>query len=608
MRKRSFGVMVLCLVILSFIITGCEENIPDETPPVVLKPQRAIPVSPTSDPSKVVVLDSYTDDAYNYYLINGGYVLNTYIGTMQEVHYNGVTQMTSSSIPITEENITKFLKQTVTNSYSDTSKYFTNSDLNVGYDWIGMNFKIEQESKRDSTSVKYTEDSFKTVKKIMQENSITFTVGLQGEPAGWYRYSLYMICDIYFLVITSTDNEELLSFECIAYARGDTIQPYFEYSDDGIFDYTPENSKLLSLPEEFWKTIPQPIHDVDNNFSGRISAGQMNTLVIDNEGNLYVFGNNILLPQRIKPGTKFKTVCAGYDHSLALDIEGNLWAWGANDRGQLGDGTYIKRTEPVRVREGTKFIKISAGYDHSMAIDAEGSLWLWGDNNDGELGNGRMSFRQPFPEKMWWDTGFIAIAAGYDFSLAIDAEGKLWPWGDGSSGQHGNSTEDSTVRPENQVKSATPYEPEVLFKSVSVQYKNVSAIDTEDNVWTWGNRNPTPMRISGTKFKKASAGNGFHLAIDKNSNLWVWGNNYFGNLGTGKIVRTSNEKDQIHVNESYPVLTVRSDVKFVEVSAGVNHSIAMDIQGRIWGWGDNSYRQLGKGDTETIIIPVLIFN
>lgn len=48
--------------------------------------------------------------------------------------------------------------------------------------------------------------------------------------------------------------------------------------------------------------------------------------------------------------------------------------------------------------------------------------------------------------------------------------------------------------------------------------------------------------------------------------------------------------------------------KVVKISAGQRHSMAVDVNNKLWGWGINSNRQLGTGNTEHCKKPELIWN
>ena len=60
---------------------------------------------------------------------------------------------------------------------------------------------------------------------------------------------------------------------------------------------------------------------------------------------------------------------------------------GRNSSGQLGDGTFDDRLEPVLIRDaGVVFAEARAS--HSHFIDQDGALWSMGNNSSGQLGDG----------------------------------------------------------------------------------------------------------------------------------------------------------------------------------------------------------------------------
>ena len=77
--------------------------------------------------------------------------------------------------------------------------------------------------------------------------------------------------------------------------------------------------------------------------------------------------------------------------SLAVGSDGNTYAWGHNTSGQLGNGTRsgfnganpvpgcaCDPNNPEDTSKSLKSVPISAGFEHSMAIDAQGNTWSWG--------------------------------------------------------------------------------------------------------------------------------------------------------------------------------------------------------------------------------------
>ena len=59
-------------------------------------------------------------------------------------------------------------------------------------------------------------------------------------------------------------------------------------------------------------------------------------------------------------------------HSLALKADGSLYAWGYNFYGQLGDGTTADQHSADLI--GTGYAAIAAGSQHTLALKADGTL------------------------------------------------------------------------------------------------------------------------------------------------------------------------------------------------------------------------------------------
>lgn len=139
-----------------------------------------------------------------------------------------------------------------------------------------------------------------------------------------------------------------------------------------------------------------------NYIMGNISVVSLGTgfsAAITNDGKLYTWGSyfygqlgagdteNIssTTPIQIMSGVRFKDVSLGSSHAGAIDEDGNLYTWGNNNRGQLGDGTTTKRYEPQLILSDVD--KIDFGDLHSAAV-SNGKLFTWGWNGYRQLGDG----------------------------------------------------------------------------------------------------------------------------------------------------------------------------------------------------------------------------
>src|SRR6185369_4626652 len=163
-------------------------------------------------------------------------------------------------------------------------------------------------------------------------------------------------------------------------------------------------------------------------------------------------------PTRITASSDWAAISAGDFHTLALKTDGTLWAWGDNTKGQLGDGSTTGRLVPTRIVTGYPgnfdklWVAISAGGSHSLALHADGTLWAWGSNNSGQLGDANLPLagvnkpHQVAKSRLsdlpapGWNSSWVAIAAGLSHSLALQANGTMWAWGNNFSGQLGDGS------------------------------------------------------------------------------------------------------------------------------------------------------------------------
>jgi len=97
-----------------------------------------------------------------------------------------------------------------------------------------------------------------------------------------------------------------------------------------------------------------------------------------------------------------------------------------------------------------------------------------------------------------------------------------------------------------------------------------------------------------------SAGNNHTLALDSNGQLWAWGYNWLGQFGNGTTT-SSSIPVAIDMSETF------ADRNIVQIVASCNeHSLALDSEGQIWAWGWGSEGQLGNGTNTSSNVPVAV--
>ena len=227
----------------------------------------------------------------------------------------------------------------------------------------------------------------------------------------------------------------------------------------------------------------------------QITCGAGASFAIDIDGNIWAWGKNtngLVLgtgkygdeskPVQITNNVKFKKISSGQGYTLALDEEGNLWSWGQNTYGKLADSTQVSKNVPTKVENGIKYKEISAGYDCSLLIDENNTLWGCGYNKGG-FGNGTGVREQVLPTKIKEELKFIKAVSNNGDCFILDENGNLWAWGVNEYGEIGQGTNNQRVIPEiikNEIKFTD------ITTSIALGYGHILTIDENGELWGCG--------------------------------------------------------------------------------------------------------------------------
>ena len=365
-----------------------------------------------------------------------------------------------------------------------------------------------------------------------------------------------------------------------------------------------------------------------------VAAGYIFSIALDSNRNVWTWGHNNYgqigddtntqrnSPVQVAGIDHIVAIAAGYGHALALRDDGTVWGWGANGSGQLGDGTTIDRKTPVQVVGLNDVVALDAGDDHTVALKADGTVWTWGDNNYGVLGTSLNNIYTPL--QVQGIDPVMAVAAGHHHIIALARDGTIYTWGCNDSGQLGDGT---------QVSRNARTRVSNLSEIVSIDAGNYTtfAIDRWGSIWATGYSDGgvlgndsssdvfTPARLEELALKTRTA----------SPNISPVGGRSLGaqtitiSCDTpGAVIRTSTngavptESDQIVVSGSSITISAPAVVRakaFLDGIApsatttvcygvgpqvaadGAAHNYALQTDGTVWAWGDNTDGGLGIG-------------
>eukprot|EP01083_Nonionella_stella_P191782 709582_1 len=238
---------------------------------------------------------------------------------------------------------------------------------------------------------------------------------------------------------------------------------------------------------------------------------------------------------------------------------GTIFSFGKSENGRVGHGDTPEIAVPSAIIgfEGEGIAEVGCFASHVIALTESGKVYTWGKGDNGRLGHGN-AVQQSHPKRVRIgkdDISCVRVSAGLGFSVALDSDGKVWTFGQGSSGQIGNGANNDQKTP-------------VMVQGI-LEDKRISTI---------------------------AAGGSHVLAVSSGGQLYAWGKNQYGQLGLGSI----GNKDEPVLVDSAVALS------FVMLCAGWEHSMALTAKGALYTWGggyEGSRPVCGHGTNEKQLLP-----
>ena len=366
-------------------------------------------------------------------------------------------------------------------------------------------------------------------------------------------------------------------------------------------------------------------------------------------------------PDSASRGIRFSQVSgstnSGYGFSLAVGSDGNAYAWGYNYYGQLGDGTRTDQNTPVRVKtpdrntypdlpEDFTYVQVSAGGEHSLAVGSDGYAYAWGRNDNGQLSDGTTTeqhspVRVKTPDRNTYpdlpkDFTYVQVSAGWAHSLALGSDGNVYAWGSNGYGRLGDGTgsgyRTAPVRVKTPDRNTYPDLPkDFTYLQVSANGWYSLALGSDGNAYAWGNNSngqlgngtstsqTTPVRVKTPDrntypdlpkdftYLQVSAGVDHSLAVGSDGYVYAWGCNWYGQLGNNTASgRSDTNPVPVRVRDPASPTDTSKGLKAAQVSGGYHLSLAVGSDGNAWAWGYNYYGQLGNNSTSLSSVPVRV--
>ncbi|CAL1530118.1 unnamed protein product [Lymnaea stagnalis] len=237
----------------------------------------------------------------------------------------------------------------------------------------------------------------------------------------------------------------------------------------------------------------------------------------------------------------------------------HILAWGKANSGALGLGGSEQNTvtcpQQVLSLEKTEIRHISTGENHTLVCVNDGSVYSCGSNDFKQCGRDSNLAKFARVEEGLQPHHVIHVATGTYHSVVLTQAHEVLTWGKNREGQlgRGEVTEETRSTPK-------------LVKSLAV-----------------------------CCVLQVACGNDHTLVLTNEGRVGVWGSNSYGQLGLGLNTGTN-------INIPTWVASI-SGLPVAQIAAGGNHSFVLSKSGAIYGWGRNSFGQLGLNDTADSYFP-----
>ena len=271
----------------------------------------------------------------------------------------------------------------------------------------------------------------------------------------------------------------------------------------------------------------------------------------------------------MKPEGKICTMLTvGTFHYVLLDETGSIWACGRNEYGQLGLSEKRVYSDLTKIESLPPIVSAFANFSSSYFIDINGSVWWCG---DGVFEVQQLNNLPPIQHIFLFNK----------FVFFLDIQGSLWV----TKNWETNSAEKCHTE-------VMPLDINVRVKTVVINSTFRLILDENGILWELIGTSEVRMMENLPKIKTTSIISGHTVLLDVDGNVWSAGENSSGQCGHGT---------RGYLVEKFT--KIQNLPKIQEVKTGVYHTVLLDVEGCIWGFGYNATGELGTGTKKKQLIP-----
>lgn len=350
-----------------------------------------------------------------------------------------------------------------------------------------------------------------------------------------------------------------------------------------------------------------------SHFHGALGDGIASTSPADSD-------EDILYPSSPIKSIDASFISADNLYTIVIGNNGQLYGWGTNRNGQLAQQESGDFPSPVLIAFAGKVMQLATGPSGAFIIDQNNQLYSWGGYNiHGQLGNGTidLTHTQIYPiTAIGSRISFKKIGStnGYT-TCAISTDGQPYCWGSNVHGELGIANHQDVAIP-TKINMPAPVQ---SITEISTGEGHVCAISDKKSLYCWGDnqlgqlgignntQSDSPVLVSPKlKFINVTAVGGLTCAISDSYDLYCWGQNSSGTLGDGKTITSSTPIKIAVPGESFKDVSAYNAVYQPGKYPNNNDICATTRSGKAYCWGYNGYGVLGNGTKTIASEPTLV--